>query len=245
MATKKLQILGNLNENAVQYVPQELTEEQKAQARENIGALAEGEGGSEQIQVDFAQNDETQLDYIKNRPFYDTRIRSYYSQAENPNPVSFDCAAINYSFHKVSDLVISREEIFGNTQIIVSGILLEPKENEILVEGDGFIVVQTQTRGFAFINKVGTINFTFSGYPLSVNVPEVGIYHIQYLGSSIPEGRVIEIQTGDGELKQLDPKYIPANLDFDLSNYYTKSEIDEITGDCNTVLDEISALIGE
>lgn len=40
MATKSLQILGSLNQTAVQFVEQELTEEEKAQARENIEASA-------------------------------------------------------------------------------------------------------------------------------------------------------------------------------------------------------------
>ena len=41
---------------SVKYVPQDLTEEQQAQARENIGAAKAGEGG-EQIQSDWTQTD--------------------------------------------------------------------------------------------------------------------------------------------------------------------------------------------
>ena len=37
-----------------------------SQLPDNIG----NGGGGSQIQVDYNQNDETQLDYIKNRPFY-------------------------------------------------------------------------------------------------------------------------------------------------------------------------------
>ena len=47
---------------SVKYVPQELTEEQKAQARENIGA------GTPQVQADWNQSDNTAPDYIKNKP---------------------------------------------------------------------------------------------------------------------------------------------------------------------------------
>ena len=46
--------------DAVLYTPQTLTEEQKSQARTNIGAG----------QPDWNQNDSTQPDYVKNRPFY-------------------------------------------------------------------------------------------------------------------------------------------------------------------------------
>lgn len=49
---------------AVLYTAQELTDEQKATARENIGVAT----------PDWEQNDETAADYIKNRPFYDATI---------------------------------------------------------------------------------------------------------------------------------------------------------------------------
>ena len=52
----------------ISYLPQELTEEQKKQARENIGA------GKPQIQADWNQSDETALDYVKNRTHYDDTI---------------------------------------------------------------------------------------------------------------------------------------------------------------------------
>ena len=49
----------------ISYLPQDLTEEQKAQARENIGA------GTLQTQADYSQSDETAVDYIKNRTHYE------------------------------------------------------------------------------------------------------------------------------------------------------------------------------
>lgn len=50
----------------ISYLPQELTEEQKKQARDNIGS------GDPQIQGDWNQNDETAVDFIKNRTHYET-----------------------------------------------------------------------------------------------------------------------------------------------------------------------------
>lgn len=52
--------------DAVIYNPQELTDEQKSQARTNIGAIS----ASELVQSDWNQNDETAKDYVKNRPCY-------------------------------------------------------------------------------------------------------------------------------------------------------------------------------
>lgn len=52
---------------SVKYVPQELTEEQQAQARQNIGAISESEVPA-QVQADWNQSDDTAPDYIKNKP---------------------------------------------------------------------------------------------------------------------------------------------------------------------------------
>lgn len=64
MSTKKLQILGN--SGLLSYQEQALTDEQKLQARTNIGA------GEPQVQSDWSQNDETAPDYIKNKPLEET-----------------------------------------------------------------------------------------------------------------------------------------------------------------------------
>lgn len=53
----------------VKYTEQDLTEEQKIQARKNIGAISKDDVVVEQS--DWNQNDETSIDYIKNRPFYE------------------------------------------------------------------------------------------------------------------------------------------------------------------------------
>lgn len=57
--------LDNLTNTVVSYNAQEnITDEQKAQARTNIGAISE----ADLVQPDWNQNDETAKDYIKNRP---------------------------------------------------------------------------------------------------------------------------------------------------------------------------------
>ena len=50
--------------SSITFNEQTLTDEQKEQARQNIGA------GEPQVQIDWNQNDETATDYVKNRPFY-------------------------------------------------------------------------------------------------------------------------------------------------------------------------------
>lgn len=90
----KINALGESTANSVKYTEQELTDEQKAQARTNIGAVSVGEV-PEQVQADHSQNDRTQPDFIKNRTHYQsTLIDSGY-------PVDFMDGT-----HSVGDIVL-------------------------------------------------------------------------------------------------------------------------------------------
>ena len=92
----KIDDLGKSTADSVKYTEQELTDEQKAQARTNIGAVSVGEV-PEQVQADYSQNDRTQPDFIKNRTHYqDTFNDSGY-------PVEFMDGT-----HNVGDIVLLR-----------------------------------------------------------------------------------------------------------------------------------------
>ena len=182
---------------------QDPTPEEKAQARANIGA-GTGDGTGSGV---------SDYDELLNRPIYDDRVISNYSYEENPNPVSFDCAAIGYSFHKVSDLVLTKEEMF-NANITINDRTREKfSQDNVLLATDQFLMVQYPNNGFAFClcNTVGTCDVTFMGNSFSVDVPEVGIYAANALGQGMPNISTIEIFVS-GELKQLDDKYIPNNI---------------------------------
>lgn len=67
LQTTELGTSTDIANNYVKYSEsQTLTDEQKAQARTNIGAIS----SSELVQSDWNQNDETAKDYVKNRPCY-------------------------------------------------------------------------------------------------------------------------------------------------------------------------------
>lgn len=186
---------------------------------------------------------------------YDTRVISNYSQAENPNPIAFHNEMLQMSFYKVSDFVLTKDEIFNKLKIFVDEDKrdITPLEDHILIDLEDFIVTTDGIWTFVFTGVTGTVNFTHSGYQISFDVPEVGIYYGRNLNADIPEGRIFEFICG-GELKTIDPKFIPANLDFDLSDYYTKvevdnryytkDEVDNLIGDVDVILDEINTLIG-
>lgn len=198
------EILINLQNDTV--TPETLAKGVTAHNKEGdpiVGTMT-SEGGSDgdNIIVDWVTQ-------VINKPFYDNRVIVNYSYAENPNPISFDCVAIGYSFYKISDLVLTKEELF-DSQFIINGIERDKyTQDNVLVETDELLIVQLPDNGFAFCvcNTVGICNFSFMGYSLSVDVPEVGIYRAFYLGVGAPDDD-IEIIVG-GELKKLDEKFIP------------------------------------
>ena len=125
--------------------------------------------------------------------------RSYYSQAENPNPISFSNSMLNMSFYKVSDLIPTREEIFNGTQLFVNGTECFLTESGIQLETDDFIYMVESSGSFifVFVNKVGTLNFNYYveniGFvPMSLDVTEAGIYYQRALNAGVPAGRTIE-----------------------------------------------------
>lgn len=206
--------------------------------------------------------------------YYDTRVRSYFSQAENPNHLWTDVEVLDTRLHKISDLILTKDEIVNEAEVIINGNKYTFTENNIQIEADGFIVFDESETCYSFMvaNKAGTLTLTDSDELISFDIPETGIYFSYYYGEDMPEGITIEF-VGGGELKTIDPKFIPADLDFnlddyytkvesdgryytksevdaainsiDLSGYYTKIEIDNLIGDVDVVLDEINTLIGE
>ena len=93
----KINDLGESTANSVKYTEQELTDEQKTQARTNIGAVSVDEV-PEQVQADHSQNDRTQPDFIKNRTHYP------YTLGDSGYPVDFMDGT-----HSVGDIVLLKD----------------------------------------------------------------------------------------------------------------------------------------
>lgn len=101
-----------------------------------------GKGGG--VQPDYTQNDETQMDYIKNRPggYYQTdpaiNIQWDGVVGDKPNVVSGENVLV-----KVSDEILTAEQIIGATAVIVRGAESQSRilSEDQIVSGDGFIVV--------------------------------------------------------------------------------------------------------
>lgn len=106
---------GKLKDDEIYLIPREMNEE--------------GGGGGSQIQSDYNQNDETQMDYIKNRPFYtlppdhNLDFTPYRKKAAitwdgviQPNhpKVSLEMDGTLLTFYKVADDFITSQNILNS-----------------------------------------------------------------------------------------------------------------------------------
>nr|DAH80994.1 MAG TPA: major outer membrane lipoprotein [Caudoviricetes sp.] len=165
-ATSKLGNVVSAGENAKEAAEKA---EEAAKRANDAAEKAENGGG---VQSDYAQNDETQMDYIQNRPggYYQTvpAIDIQWDGVVGDKP-NVDAGGI--ILVKVSDEILTAEQIIGATVTMVQGSesqsLVLP-ENAI-TSGDGFVIV-----GEAFIISFSRTTVEINGNPLTV--PETGTY---------------------------------------------------------------------
>lgn len=139
---------------AVLYTAQELTDEQKATARENIGVAT----------PDWNQNDETAADYIKNRPFYEGVIETLLDP-------TFENWAKNGS---------------QNCSWCVAGVDYINVVPSSIIDG-----------GVVFTYVLGDVTVTVMPGYSSIQIS--------------PSDADVHILKRESTIKQIDPKFIPAN----------------------------------
>lgn len=181
---------------AVQYVPQNLTEEQKAQARKNID-------------VDGISSD---WDDITNRPFgVETTPDLAFTAEDIANPIERvempESGGIAYV--KVSDRVFTADELSGmSVTYIVGGDNLEPvtttelfidKDHTMLPTGILFSSMNDGTALGVVIEQETNMGFRLS----------TGLWLIDY-GSIIGNTKILSVTIpGSETVKTIDEKYLP------------------------------------
>ena len=136
-ATSKLGNVVSAGENAKEAAKKA---EEAAKRANDAAEKAENGGG---VQSDYAQNDETQMDYIKNRPggYYQTvpAINIQWDGVVGDKP---NADAGRTIFVKVSDEILTADRVIGATAVSVRGAESQSlilSEDQIM-SGDGFMM---------------------------------------------------------------------------------------------------------
>ena len=166
-ATSKLGNVVSAGENAKEAAEKA---EEAAKRANDAAEKAENGGG---VQSDYAQNDETQMDYIKNRPggYYQTvpGVDITWDGVIGDRPK----APLDEGMYmvKVSDEILTADRVIGATAVSVRGAESQSRilSEDQIMSGDGFVM---ETRG-AIISCSKT-TFEISGMPLTL--PETGTY---------------------------------------------------------------------
>ena len=169
--------LDNLTNTVVSYNAQEnITDEQKAQARTNIGAIS----SSELVQADWNQNDETAKDYVKNK-----------SLAIKSNVDIADSWTTNYS--SFTSTWLKNNFTTANVAIEINGQLIENLEYTPQSYG-GYTFGNLDTVGVLISNSgmSSTSNsVTVSSDKFPDGITSARVFNIEY--SKLPEKAIPEI----------------------------------------------------
>ena len=169
--------LDNLTNTVVSYSAQEnITDEQKTQARTNIGAIS----SSDLVQADWNQNDETAKDYIKNK-----------SLAIKSNVDIADSWTANYS--SFTSTWLKNNFTTANVAIEINGQLIENLEYTPQSYG-GYTFGNLDTVGVLVSNTgmSSTSNsVTVSSDKFPDGITSARVFNIEY--SKLPEKAIPEI----------------------------------------------------
>lgn len=185
------------------------------------------------VQSDYAQNDSTQPDYIKNRPFYSSGYKyEWDGVAADESKKVYGSKNRDYYFYKISDEIMNVSDFVGADIELKSGATTKITESSVRRYENG---------SFSFILVYGT----FPGELIFVCV-ETGFFETSLGTTGLTPGlwflqanfnaKVFEKK---GEFKQLDNKYIAKATAIDDAN----SDLPVTAGLLKTELENTVALI--
>lgn len=218
MATKSLQILGSLNQTAVQFVEQELTEEEKAQARENIGAAgldADGKVPLEQLPDDIGGL--TEVDWetnVVNKPFgiIGNSIAILESQSKATTDLTDTFEMPFYGFYEtIGDTSMTLDSFYNEIQVSYDGVIynltkLDDADVGIYYFGNG-----------SLFNAVFGSNFSDTGEPFVVGLmteeaDDTVTGYLFITNDTQDATHTVSISIVSEIVKALDIKYLPENM---------------------------------
>jgi hypothetical protein len=187
--------------------------------------IASIETGGPSVQSDYAQNDSTQPDYIKNRPFYRSEGYSYEWDGTAPDETK-KVGGDQYYFYKISDKTMAISDLVGATANTNTGHTLPITESSIKTYENGSFAYRYSSYELIFVcveagsfsTILGTVELTPGLWLLNG-----GFY-------------VAELEKGAG-IKQIDNEFIvkataidDANADLPVTAGLFKTELEKYGG---------------
>ena len=190
---------------------------------------------NEKVQGDWLQNDETADDYIKNRTHWlekEERIVEFNGDLTGREYLPFNETTFGV---KVSDKVLTESDLIGSTiELYIGGIFELPVTSDMIIYDNGSIGVAVE--GDLVVASVpdswnGFSKGTYFVYSYEKVYTDDEEYYVEEIYT-----HSISCLTEEGSIyHQLDENYIPDTIarksdigNVDLSNYYTKTEIDNL-----------------
>lgn len=151
----------SLASEVVAHTAQSLTDEQKAQARENIGSAAKQIG---------TINVQTTVSW----------------EYDNLPEASFELSEFGLGAHKLTDTAPSTKQLLSADWTLIDNGFVGPQDNmSILAETDKLVIFWDMDYGFSYLcaYAVGEIPVNIEGYDITINIPEIGLYTLLDLDS--------------------------------------------------------------
>lgn len=183
-------------EGVLKYTQQELTDEQKTQARENIGAV---DSWNDLKDKPFGEISETGGDTV----YYDGELREPYVDLGK----GMFLVKVSDAVPTVSDLEGKIITILTNELGVVTKFLVSLHSPLISVFDDGCILID-------FILIIPTDNYVLEDNGDTLVFPNKGVYfyNIDDGYDAYISAMTIPDYTGFSEIKKIDSKYIPDNI---------------------------------
>ena len=172
------------------------------------------------VQPDWNQNDETALDYVKNRTHWEennTTTLEWDGDWEKDGlvTVTLDLGSPYFNFVKVSDLTPTLEELYESGELVMHFDAGDEESSRSFVSYAGENSIQQDTGWLTeFIVVAYEDGCTFNSNYVTLVLPEAGIYLCHFVFGS--GSLYIKSLSWDTEtVHTIDPKYLPDNIQSD------------------------------
>lgn len=182
--------------------------------------------GGKQVQTDWNQNNATAKDYIKNRPGgYEEGFEITWD-GDTTGRVSATAEGMPYVWYKVSDKILTADQIIGGqiTTVQNGELTQHVIANESLCEYEFGITIDTSV----IISKKSGV---YAMYDSKISIPETGVY---FLSVSVGGNSMSVSSFSNLIVHPFDDKYIPDTIARKNEIYTNYSHTMSISWDGNT-----------